>query len=310
MAIYPSMEALIGRTPMVELTRLMKAHGLSARLLVKVESFNPGGSVKDRVALNMVEDAERSGRLKPGGTIIEPTSGSTGIGLALVAACRGYRAVIVMPDSMSVERQRLMRAYGAEVILTPGAQGMRGAVEKAEELANMTPNSLVAGQFVNPANPAAHVASTGPEIWADTEGQVAAFVAGVGTGGTITGVGGYLKDRDPRVRVIAVEPEGSPLLSRGVAGPHGLQGIGANFVPEVLDRSLLDEILTVSDEAAYAVGRELAQREGLLCGITSGAAVSAAMEVAKRPEFSGKNIVVLLPDTGERYLTTKMFLND
>ena len=310
MKIYTSVEQLIGRTPMLELCRLEKEQGLQARVLVKLEKYNPGGSVKDRVALNMIRDAEERGLLKPGAAIIEPTSGSTGIGLAVIAAVRGYRAIIVMPDSMSVERQMLMRAYGAEVVLTPGAEGMTGSIKKAQELAKEIPGSFIPGQFDNPANPAAHVDTTGPEIWEDTEGQVDIFVAGVGTGGTLTGTGRYLKDKKPAVRVVAVEPEASPLLSQGKAGHHPLQGIGANFVPSILDTGLYDEIVTVSGDDAYATCRAAARKEGILVGITAGAAIHAALELAKRPENGGKTIVALLPDTGERYLSTPGFIGE
>lgn len=309
MPIAHAMTDLIGHTPLLELTRFSQRHALSAHLLAKLESFNPGGSSKDRIALAMIEDAERSGRLAPGGTVIEPTSGNTGIGLAMVAASRGYTAIIVMPDSMSVERQRLMKAYGAQLVLTPGHLGMQGAVDFAEALAAKTPNAIVAGQFVNPANPAAHAASTAPEIWADTDGKVDVLVAGVGTGGTLTGIATFLKQKNPALHVVAVEPASSPLLSTGKAGSHGLMGIGANFVPEVLDRALIDEIIPVTEEDAYRTGRELAAKDGVLCGITSGAAVWAAMQVARRPEMAGKNVVVILPDTGERYLTTPMFVD-
>ena len=307
MNIYTSVEQLIGRTPLLELTHLERELGLKARLLAKLEGVNPGGSAKDRVALAMISEAERKGLLKPGATIIEPTSGNTGIGLAVVAAARGYRAVIVMPDSMSVERRLLMRAYGAELVLTEGALGMSGAIAKAEELSREIPGSFIPGQFVNPANPAAHYTSTGPEIWTDTEGQVDIFVAGVGTGGTVTGTGRYLKERNPAIRVIAAEPAASPLLSGGKAGPHGLQGIGANFVPEVLDRNIYDEVIPVTEEDACAMGRLLGQKEGILAGISSGAALWAAVETAKREENAGKTVVVLLPDSGERYLSTAMF---
>ena len=310
MNIYTSVEQLIGKTPLLELCRTEQALGLEARVLVKLEKCNPGGSVKDRVALQMVLDAEAKGILKEGATLIEATSGSTGIGLAVIAATRGYRTVIVMPDSMSVERQMLMRAYGAEVVLTPGAEGMIGANKKAAELAASIPGSFIPAQFDNPSNPAAHLASTGAEIWEDTDGQVDIFVAGVGTGGTITGTGKYLKEKNPAVKVVAVEPEASPLLSGGKAGPHPLQGIGANFVPAVLDTGIYDEILPVSGEAAYAACRNAARREGILVGITSGAAIHAAVELAKRPENRGKTIVALLPDTGERYLSTPGFIGE
>ena len=305
--IYTSVDQLVGRTPLMELGRLMQLRQLKARLLAKLECMNPAGSVKDRVALSMIDDAERKGTLKPGGMIIEPTSGNTGIGLAAIAASRGYRVIIVMPDSMSRERQLLMKAYGAELVLTPGKLGMQGAIDKALELQKENPGSIIAGQFENPANPAAHIATTGPEIWEDTDGHVDIFVAGVGTGGTITGIGRYLKEQNPNVQVIAVEPAGSPLLSGGVAGNHGLQGIGANFVPQVLDTGIYDEIFPVTEQQAYTAGRLLGCREGILAGISSGAALHAAMEVASRPENAGKNIVVLLPDTGERYLSTAMF---
>ncbi len=305
--IHTSVDQLIGHTPLLELTRIEQAYNLSARLIAKLESFNPAGSVKDRVALSMILAAEAEGRLKPGATIIEPTSGNTGIGLCAVAAARGYRAIIVMPDTMSVERQMLMKAYGAELILTDGAGGMAAAIAKADELAATIPGAIVAGQFVNPANPAAHEATTGPEIWTDTDGEVDIFVCGVGTGGTITGTGRYLKSMDPSVKVIGMEPAGSAVLSGGKAGAHGLQGIGAGFVPEVLDVSLLDEVVTVTEEEAYAAGRMLARREGILAGISSGAALHAAITVASRPESAGKTVVVLLPDTGDRYLSTPLF---
>ncbi len=305
--IYTSVSQLIGNTPLLELTGIEKELSLKARLLAKLEYLNPAGSIKDRVALNMILDAEEKGILKPGATIIEPTSGNTGIGLACVAAARGYKTVIVMPDSMSVERQQLIAAYGAELVLTPGAQGMQGAVDRAEVLHKELPGSIIAGQFINPANPAAHVATTGPEIWRDTDGQVDIFVAGVGTGGTITGVGQYLKAQKPEVKIVAVEPAGSPLLSMGTAGKHGLQGIGANFVPEVLDTSVYDQIIPVTEEQAYAAGRLAGKREGILVGISSGAALHAAIELAKQPENKDKTIVVLLPDTGDRYLSTPLF---
>lgn len=303
--IYKSVEELIGNTPLLELTKIEK--GTGATLLAKVEALNPGGSAKDRIAKRMVEDAEKAGILKEGATIIEPTSGNTGIGLALMAAARGYRAIIVMPDSMSMERRLLMTAFGAELVLTEGKQGMKGAVEKAEELAKEIPDSFIAGQFDNPSNAAAHYETAGPEIWADTDGKVDIFVAGIGTGGTITGVGKYLKEKNPAVQIVAVEPAASPLLSKGVAGPHGIQGIGANFVPDVLNTDIYDEIVTVTNEDAYAAGRNLAREEGLLSGISAGAALHAAKEIAKRPENAGKNIVVFLPDTGDRYLSTPMF---
>ena len=305
--IYTSADQLIGKTPLLELTHVEKEQRLEARILAKLEYFNPGGSVKDRVALAMIEDAERRGVLKPGSVIIEPTSGNTGIGLASVAAARGYRIIIVMPETMSVERRQLMKAYGAELVLTDGAQGMKGAIAKADELAAQIPDSFVAGQFVNPANPAVHRATTGPEIWEDTDGDVDIFVAGVGTGGTITGVGEYLKAKCPKVRVVAVEPATSPVLSAGHAGAHKIQGIGAGFVPEVLNTEIYDEVIPVSDEDAFATGRLIGRKEGVLVGISSGAAVWAAIELAKRPENKGKTIVVLLPDTGDRYLSTPLF---
>ena len=305
--IYTSAEQLIGNTPLLELTRIGKDQGLGARVLAKLEYLNPAGSAKDRIAKGMLDDAERRGRLKPGSVIIEPTSGNTGIGLASVAAGRGYRVIIVMPDTMSMERRQLMTAYGAELVLTEGAKGMQGAIDKAEELAKELPGSFIPGQFVNPANPAAHYATTGPEIWADTQGKVDIFVAGVGTGGTITGVGKYLKEQNPAVKVVAVEPADSPVLSQGKAGPHKLQGIGAGFVPAALDTGVYDEIVTVTTEEAYAAGRLMGRREGVLVGISSGAALHAAMELAKRGENAGKTIVVLLPDTGDRYLSTPMF---
>lgn len=305
--IYTSAEQLIGKTPLMELTHLEKKYQLKAKVLAKLEGFNPAGSVKDRVALAMIDDAEEKGRLKPGSVIIEPTSGNTGIGLASVGAIRGYRVIIVMPDSMSMERRLLMTAFGAELVLTPGAKGMAGAVAKAEELAEEIPNSFVPGQFVNPANAKAHEDTTGPEIWADTDGKVDVFVAGVGTGGTITGVGRYLKQQNPNVKVVAVEPASSPLLSQGKAGPHGIQGIGANFVPDVLDTGIYDQIIPVTNEDAYELGREMGKVEGLLVGISAGAALWAAIELAKQPENEGKTIVALLPDTGDRYLSTPMF---
>ncbi len=305
--IYTSAEQLIGKTPLMELTHLEEKYQLKAKVLAKLEGFNPAGSVKDRVALAMIDDAEEKGRLKPGSVIIEPTSGNTGIGLASVGAIRGYRVIIVMPDSMSMERRLLMTAFGAELVLTPGAKGMAGAVAKAEELAEEIPNSFVPGQFVNPANAKAHEDTTGPEIWADTDGKVDVFVAGVGTGGTITGVGRYLKQQNPNVKVVAVEPASSPLLSQGKAGPHGIQGIGANFVPDVLDTGIYDQIIPVTNEDAYELGREMGKVEGLLVGISAGAALWAAIELAKQPENEGKTIVALLPDTGDRYLSTPMF---
>lgn len=305
--IYKNIEELIGKTPLLELTHLEEIHNLDAKVLAKVEFLNPGGSAKDRVAKKMVEDAEAKGLLKAGATIIEPTSGNTGIGLAVMAAARGYRAIIVMPDSMSMERRLLMSAFGAELVLTEGAKGMAGAIAKAEELAKEIPGAFIPGQFDNPANPQAHYETTGPEIYEDTDGKVDIFVAGIGTGGTITGVGRYLREKNPDVQIIGVEPASSPLLTEGRSGSHGLQGIGANFVPSILDTKLYYEIITVTEEAAYAAGREVAQKEGLLVGISAGAAIHAALEVAKRPENKGKNIVVLLPDTGDRYLSTPMF---
>ena len=305
--IYESAQALIGNTPLLALHNIEAQQQLCGKLYGKLEAWNPAGSVKDRVALRMIDEAEKQGLLKPGSTIIEPTSGNTGIGLASVAACRGYRAIIVMPDSMSMERRLLMTAYGAELVLTEGAKGMTGAIEKAEQLAKEIPGSFIPGQFDNPANPAAHYATTGPEIWADTEGKVDIFVAGVGTGGTLTGTGKYLKEQNPNVQIIAVEPAGSPLLSQGKAGSHGLQGIGANFIPSVLDTHIYDEVLTVTEEEAYAAGRLMGRTEGVLIGISSGAALHAAMEVAKRPENAGKHIVVLLPDSGDRYLSTNLY---
>lgn len=305
--IYTSVDQLIGRTPLLELTNIRKKYGLKARILAKLEYFNPAGSAKDRVALQMINDAEEAGVLKPGATIIEPTSGNTGIGLASIAAARGYRVIIVMPDSMSMERRLLMKAYGAELVLTPGAQGMSGAIARAEELAMEIPGSFIPSQFTNPSNPKAHLLTTGPEIWADTQGCVDIFVAGVGTGGTITGVGKFLKGKNPTVKVVAVEPAASPVLSQGRSGPHGLQGIGANFVPEVLDTGIYDEIIPITDEAAFAAGRDMGRTEGVLVGISSGAALSAAIQLAQRPENEGKTIVALLPDTGERYLSSPMF---
>lgn len=305
--IYTSVDQLIGRTPLLELTNLERRLELGARILAKLEYFNPAGSAKDRVAKNMIDDAEAKGILKEGSVIIEPTSGNTGIGLVAVAAARGYRTIIVMPENMSTERKLLMKAYGAELVLTDAALGMKGAIEKADELAKEIPGSFVAGQFVNPANPAAHMATTGPEIWEDTDGNVDIFVATVGTGGTITGTGSYLKSMNPDVRVVAVEPAASPFLSKGIAGAHQIQGIGAGFVPEVLDTKVYDEIIVVEDEEAFAYGRQIARTEGVLVGISSGAALCAAAELAKRPENQGKTIVALLPDTGEHYLSTKMF---
>lgn len=305
--IYQSFEELIGKTPLMECGHLEEESNLKARLLVKLEYLNPAGSAKDRAALFMINDAEQKGLLKKDGVIIEPTSGNTGIGLAAVAAGRGYRTVIVMPDSMSKERCLLMTAFGAELVLTPGALGMKGAIEKAEELAGEIPGSIIAGQFENPANAEAHYRTTGPEIWKDTCGEVDIFVAGVGTGGTITGTGRYLKEQNPAVKIVAVEPAASPLLSGGGAGPHGLQGIGANFIPSLLDREIYDEVMTVTEEEAYSAGRRLGKREGILCGITSGAALFAAEKLAKLPENEGKTIVALLPDTGDRYLSTPLF---
>ena len=305
--IYTSADQLIGKTPLLELTHIEKELGLKARILAKLEYFNPAGSVKDRIAKAMIDDAEKTGRLKKGSTIIEPTSGNTGIGLASVAVARGYRIIIVMPDTMSVERRQLMKAYGAELVLTEGAKGMKGAIAKAEELAKEIPDSFVPGQFVNKANPQAHFETTGPEIYEDTDGKVDYFVAGVGTGGTVTGVGKYLKSRNPAVKVVAVEPKSSAVLSTGVAGPHKIQGIGAGFVPEVLDTTVYDEIIPVENEEAFATGKEVGRKEGVLVGISSGAAVFAAIQVAKRPENEGKTIVVLLPDTGDRYLSTPLF---
>ena len=307
MAIYTSADQLIGHTPLLELTHIEKKENLKARVLAKLEYFNPAGSAKDRVALSMILDAEEKGLLQPGSTIIEPTSGNTGIGLACVAAARGYRTIIVMPDSMSAERQLLMGAYGAELVLTPGALGMSGAIAKAEALAREIPGSFIPDQFGNPANAKAHYETTGPEIWSDTEGSVDIFVAGVGTGGTITGTGSFLKEKNPAVQIVAVEPTDSPLLSGGKAGPHGLQGIGANFVPAVLDTSVYERIITVTTQQAYAAAREMGKTEGILVGISSGAALHAALELAKREENSGKTVVVLLPDTGDRYLSTDLF---
>ena len=305
--IYTSADQLIGKTPLLELTHIEKAPGLKAKVLAKLEYFNPAGSVKDRVAKAMIDDAEEKGLLKPGSVIIEPTSGNTGIGLAAVAAARGYRIIIVMPDTMSVERRQLMKAYGAELVLSEGAKGMKGAIAKADELAASIPGSFIPGQFVNPANPKAHFETTGPEIYADTDGEVDIFVAGVGTGGTITGVGEYLKSKKPEVKVVAVEPATSPVLSKGTAGAHKIQGIGAGFVPKVLDTGVYDEIIPVANEDAFAVGKQIGKAEGVLVGISSGAAAWAAIELAKRPENEGKTIVVLLPDTGDRYLSTPLF---
>lgn len=305
--IYSSAQQLVGKTPILHLQNIQKEKALAARLLVKLELFNPGGSVKDRVALAMIRDAEKRGLLTPGGTIIEPTSGNTGIGLAAMAAIQGYRAIIVMPDSMSVERQLLMQAYGAQVVLTPGQLGMTGAIEKAKELAQEIPGSFIPDQFCNPANAEAHFHTTGPEIWQDTDGNIDIFVAGVGTGGTVTGVGSYLKSQNPNVQIVAVEPAGSPLLSGGKAGPHGLQGIGANFIPDVLDQRVIDSVITVTEEEAYAAAQLLGKREGILAGISSGAALHAAISLAQKPENAGKTIVALLPDTGDRYLSTALF---
>lgn len=308
MKVYRSISELVGHTPLLEVVRYEEENQLNASILAKLECFNPAGSAKDRAARAMLDDAESRGALKPGGTIIEPTSGNTGIGLAAVGLARGYKVILTMPDSMSAERRNLLKAYGAQLVLTPGAQGMAGAVAKAEELAKATPGSIIAGQFDNPANPGAHYTTTGPEIWQDTDGKVDIFVAGVGTGGTISGVGRYLKEQNPAVRIVAVEPEASPLLSTGKAGPHKLQGIGANFVPGNFDRSVVDEIITVSAEDAFAAGRAMV-REGMLVGITSGAALHAAKVLAQRPENAGKTIVALMPDTGERYLSTELFAN-
>ena len=305
--IYTSADQLIGHTPLLELTHIEAAEGLQAKILAKLEYFNPAGSVKDRIAKAMIDDAEAKGVLKPGSVIIEPNSGNTGIGLASVAAARGYRIIIVMPETMSVERRQLMKAYGAELVLTDGAKGMKGAIAKADELAKEIPNAFVPGQFVNPANPAAHKATTGPEIWEDTDGKVDIFVAGVGTGGTVTGVGDYLKSQNPNVKVVAVEPATSPVLSKGVAGAHKIQGIGAGFVPDVLDTRIYDEVIPVANEDAFTTGKLVGHKEGVLVGISSGAAVWAAIELAKRPENAGKTIVALLPDTGDRYLSTPLF---
>ena len=305
--IFTSADQLIGHTPLMELTNIEKKHGLKAKLLAKLEYFNPAGSVKDRIAKAMIDDAEAKGLLKPGSVIIEPTSGNTGIGLASVAAARSYRIIIVMPETMSIERRQIMKAYGAELVLTEGAKGMKGAIAKAEELSKEIPNSFIPGQFVNPANPKAHFETTGPEIFDDTDGKVDIFVAGVGTGGTVTGVGQYLKSRNPSVKVVAVEPKSSAVLSTGVAGPHKIQGIGAGFVPDVLDTKVYDEIIPVTNEDAFAAGKEIGRSEGVLVGISSGAALWAGIDLAKRPENAGKTIVVLLPDTGDRYLSTPLF---
>ena len=306
-AIYTSADQLIGKTPLLELTHIEHQEGLAAKVLAKLEYLNPAGSVKDRIAKAMIDDAEQKGLLKEGSVIIEPTSGNTGIGIASVAAARGYRIVIVMPETMSVERRQLMKAYGAELVLTDGTKGMKGAIAKADELAKEIPDAFIPGQFVNPANPAIHKATTGPEIWEDTDGKVDVFVAGVGTGGTLTGVGSYLKEKNPKVTIVAVEPAGSPVLSKGTPGPHKIQGIGAGFVPEVLDTGIYDEIITVKNEDAFATGKTIGRLEGVLVGISSGAAVWAAIQLAKRPENRGKNIVVLMPDTGDRYLSTPLF---
>ncbi|MBN2949776.1 MAG: cysteine synthase A [Holdemanella sp.] len=307
MTVYKAISDLIGNTPLVELTHIEEKEGLDSRVVAKVEFFNPAGSVKDRIAKKMIEDAEKKGVIKPGATLIEPTSGNTGIGIASVAAAKGYKAIMTMPETMSVERRNLLKAYGAKVVLTDGKAGMKGAIAKAKELAATIPNSFIPSQFENPSNPQAHYESTGPEIWKDTEGKVDIFVAGVGTGGTVSGTGKYLKDQNPNVKVIAVEPATSPVLSQGYAGPHGIQGIGAGFVPNTLDTSVYDEVFTVTNEQAYETGRLIAHNEGMLVGISSGAATYAAIQIAKRPENKGKTIVVLLPDTGERYLSTPMF---
>ena len=307
MTVYKGISDLIGNTPLVELTHIEEKEGLDASVVAKVEFFNPAGSVKDRIAKKMIEDAEKKGLIKPGATLIEPTSGNTGIGIASVAAAKGYKAIMTMPETMSVERRNLLKAYGAKVVLTDGKAGMKGAIAKAKELAATIPNSFIPSQFENPSNPQAHYESTGPEIWKDTEGKVDIFVAGVGTGGTVSGTGKYLKDQNPNVKVVAVEPATSPVLSEGHAGPHGIQGIGAGFVPNILDTSVYDEVFTVTNEQAYETGRLIAHNEGMLVGISSGAATYAAIQIAKRPENKGKTIVVLLPDTGERYLSTPMF---
>lgn len=310
MTIYKNVTELIGNTPVVELSNLEKEEGLKAQLLAKVEFFNPAGSVKDRIAKRMIEKAEEQGLLKEGATIIEPTSGNTGIGLASVCASKGYKAIFTMPETMSVERRNLLKAYGAKIVLTPGAQGMKGAIAKAKELQESTPNSLIPSQFTNLENPQAHYETTGPELWEQTDGEIDIFVAGVGTGGTISGTGKYLKEKNPNIKIVAVEPEGSPVLSQGKAGPHGIQGIGAGFVPDTLNTKIYDEIITVTNENAYNTGRAIAQKEGLLVGISSGASVYAAIQLAKRPENEGKRIVALMPDTGERYLSTPMFTQE
>lgn len=310
MKVYESVDQLVGHTPLLELKRVEEAHGVSARILGKLEYFNPAGSIKDRITKAMIDDAEAAGILKPGATIIEPTSGNTGIGLASIAAARGYQLILTMPETMSVERRNLIKAYGAKIVLTDGAKGMTGAIEKANELAAEIEGSFIPGQFINPANPAIHKATTGPEIWQDTDGTVDILVAGVGTGGTLTGIGQYLKEQNPEVKLIAVEPSDSPVLSEGRAGSHKIQGIGAGFVPEVLDTTLYDEVITVESDDAFAIGREIGREEGVLVGISSGAAVWAALELAKRPENEGKTIVAILPDTGERYLSTPMFADE
>lgn len=307
MRVYKSVSGLIGHTPLMEACNIEKEYALESKILLKLESFNPAGSSKDRVALQMISDAEKDGTLKPGGTVIEPTSGNTGIGICAICASKGYKAVIVMPDSMSEERRMLVKAYGADLVLTDGSLGMTGACRRAEEIKNSTPNSIIAGQFTNPSNPEAHYLTTGPEIWEDSEGNVDVFVAGIGTGGTVSGTGRYLKEKNPGVTVVGIEPASSPLLSQGKSGKHGLQGIGADFIPENYDKSVVDRIMTVSDREAYMFGKELASLEGLLCGITSGAALCAAVKLGKLPEFRGKTIVALLPDTGERYLSTPLF---
>ncbi len=310
MKVYESVDQLVGHTPLLELKRVEEAHGVSARILGKLEYFNPAGSIKDRIAKAMIDDAEAAGILKPGATIIEPTSGNTGIGLASIAAARGYQLILTMPETMSVERRNLIKAYGAKIVLTDGAKGMTGAIEKANELAAEIEGSFIPGQFINPANPAIHKATTGPEIWQDTDGTVDILVAGVGTGGTLTGIGQYLKEQNPEVKLVVVEPSDSPVLSEGRAGSHKIQGIGAGFVPEVLDTTLYDEVITVESDDAFAIGREIGREEGVLVGISSGAAVWAALELAKRPENEGKTIVAILPDTGERYLSTPMFADE